>query len=193
MKKVCIAILVVLTVPALCAWAQDQPAGQGNRPPEPQGGQGMMGARPLPPLIAALDVNGDRAIDEKELANAPQALKALDKNGDGKLAVEEYRPAHAGWQGSSAEAGGRRQDMRPGMNRPGGVLGGGGMHPHSPLVAALDANGDGTIDAEEIADASVSLKKLDKNGDGKITVDEIRPQRPGVEKGSGAPAGQQKD
>jgi len=47
----------------------------------------------------------------------------------------------------------------------------------SPIVAALDANKDGEIDAAEIANAAAALKTLDKNGDGKLTADEIRPPR----------------
>lgn len=47
-----------------------------------------------------------------------------------------------------------------------------------PLIAALDANHDGVIDADEIANAPAALKKLDKNGDGKLTMDELRPPRP---------------
>lgn len=50
--------------------------------------------------------------------------------------------------------------------------------PPPPIIAALDANHDGVIDAQEIANASAALKTLDKNGDGKLTMDEIRPQRP---------------
>jgi hypothetical protein len=51
----------------------------------------------------------------------------------------------------------------------------GGKRPLPPIIAALDTNHDGTIDADEIANASASLKKLDKNGDGKLTPDELRP------------------
>ena len=40
------------------------------------------------------------------------------------------------------------------------------------VETALDANGDGTIDADEIANASAALKTLNKNGDGKLTSDE---------------------
>src|SRR5690606_33873373 len=43
---------------------------------------------------------------------------------------------------------------------------------------ALDADGDGTISAEEIAGASETLKSLDKNDDGKLSRDEIRPPHP---------------
>jgi hypothetical protein len=48
----------------------------------------------------------------------------------------------------------------------------------SPIVAALDTNGDGTLSADEIAAASTSLKKLDKNGDGQLTQEEFRPAPP---------------
>ena len=60
--------------------------------------------------------------------------------------------------------------------------------PVPPLIKALDANGDGVIDADEIANAPAALKKLDKNGDGKLTRDEImppRPPRPDGEQGPG--------
>lgn len=50
--------------------------------------------------------------------------------------------------------------------------------PNVPVIAALDTNGDGVLDAVEIANASASLKKLDKNGDGKLTRDELMPPRP---------------
>lgn len=42
----------------------------------------------------------------------------------------------------------------------------------------LDINGDGVVDAAEIAAAPASLAKLDKNGDGQITSDEVRMAMP---------------
>jgi hypothetical protein len=51
--------------------------------------------------------------------------------------------------------------------------------PAPPLVAALDKNHDGVIDADEISNAAAALKTLDKNADGKLTRDEIRPMRRG--------------
>ncbi len=51
--------------------------------------------------------------------------------------------------------------------------------PATPLVVAtLDANHDGIIDAAEISNASVALKSLDKNADGKLTGEELRRPRP---------------
>src|SRR5262245_20368412 len=57
-------------------------------------------AKAQPPLVvAALDANHDGVIDAAEIANASQALKSLDKNGDGSLSREELRrprPTRAG-------------------------------------------------------------------------------------------------
>ena len=46
------------------------------------------------------------------------------------------------------------------------------------MVRALDANHDGVVDADEIANASAALKTLDKNGDGKLTIQELMGPRP---------------
>ena len=44
------------------------------------------------------------------------------------------------------------------------------------LLRALDTNGDGALDASEIAAASASLEKLDRDGDGKISGKELAPK-----------------
>jgi len=64
----------------------------------------------------------------------------------------------------------------PAKAMPGGPLDPMRMH---PLMQALDANGDGELSADEIANASGALKKIDKNSDGKLGRDELRPQFPG--------------
>ncbi len=51
--------------------------------------------------------------------------------------------------------------------------------PRPLIIKALDANGDGVIDASEIANAPAALKTLDKNGDGQLTRDEYLGKRPG--------------
>jgi len=57
-----------------------------------------------------------------------------------------------------------------------------GHRPSPPaIVAAVDANHDGVIDADEMTNAASALSALDKNGDGVLTPDEFvgrRPQRP---------------
>ena len=155
--------------------------------------------RPPDPIFMALDVNHDGVIDADEIANAPAALKALDKNGTGKLTLDDLRPPRPP-QGGGPESGnemppgpppGDQQDTNAVPNGRGP-----GMHGHRPpppLFMALDANHDGVIDADEITNAPAALKTLDKNGDGKLTQDELRPQRPpqdgGPESGDGAPHG----
>ena len=81
-------------------------------------------------------------------------------------------------------------DRPPRDGRPGPGPGGPGPRFVIPLMQALDANGDGIIDEQEIANAPAALKKLDKNGDGKLTPDELRPPRPeGFRGRPGGPGG----
>jgi Ca2+-binding EF-hand superfamily protein len=54
----------------------------------------------------------------------------------------------------------------------------------SPLIKALDSDGDGEISASEITNAPTTLKTLDKNNDGKLEADELRPHF-----GQGGPMG----
>lgn len=44
------------------------------------------------PLFSALDADGDHKISAGEMANAENALRALDTNGDGQLTRKELRP-----------------------------------------------------------------------------------------------------
>src|ERR1017187_9790412 len=89
------------------------------RPPLPAGQAGgsgcprMSGQHPPPPspLMQALDVNHDGVIDADEIANAPAALKTLDKNGDGKLTPDELCPARLPRKGGPPESG---NDKPPG-------------------------------------------------------------------------------
>ena len=81
---------------------------------------------------------------------------------------------------------GEPQDGR-GPGRPGGR----GHRPPPPaIILALDANHDGVIDADEIANAVEVLKQLDKNGDGKLTPDEFMGPRPQGRGGVGGQDGQ---
>jgi hypothetical protein len=79
--KVALAVLT-LGASVLIIIAQDTGA-QG--PPGP--GQRRKPAIPL--VITALDANHDGVVDAAEIANASAALKTLDKNGDGKLTMDE--------------------------------------------------------------------------------------------------------
>lgn len=62
---------------------------------------------------------------------------------------------------------------RDGGQRPGFAQG--GFMRFSPILAAVDADHDGTISAAELKAAPAALKTLDKNGDGQLTQEELRP------------------
>lgn len=134
MKTTSKAVIAMLALGA-SVWviiAQDagsQPDAQ--RPPRRQnlddqggpggpGGPGRRGRRPVPPIILALDANHDGVIDADEIANAPAALKTLDKNGDGKLTMDELMPPPPPGRGGpgnddqSPENGPRGRPQRPG-------------------------------------------------------------------------------
>ena len=85
----------------------------------------MGGQRPMNPIVEALDLNHDGIIDADEIAKAPESLKKLDKNGDGKLTPDEYRPQRAGGMGGPGGQGG--PGMRGGGREGGGPGGPGGQ------------------------------------------------------------------
>jgi hypothetical protein len=139
---------------------------------------GMM----LPPVLRVLDIDRDGSLSAAEIAAAPTALLKLDADQNGALSPEELQPQRPG------NAAGRPQ--RPegeGRGPRGDMPGRAGGH---PLIAALDADKNGTIDSAEIANSVAALKALDKNADGSVTLDEVMPARgEGREGGPRGPRG----
>jgi hypothetical protein len=109
MHRMAVGFLVLLSVGALLFIApqiQSQPpdrqterdsrpqVGQrgGERGPEGRG-RGRRGFRMLaPPLLRAIDADGDGEISAEELKNASAALNELDKDDDGAIADRELMP-----------------------------------------------------------------------------------------------------
>jgi hypothetical protein len=117
-------------------------------------------------VLGAVDADHDNIISADEIANAPAALKRLDKNRDGKLTAEEcglHLPAMIE-EDAQFVIYARHQFMQ--------------IH---PVLAALDADHDAAISLSEIKRAPAALKTLDKNGDGRLTIDELLPD-PGRER-----------
>jgi len=119
MKTKILILSIAAALPASWALAQnaERPPGpppEGQRPAGPRDGdrpKGPQGARdgerpkdaatrdgqrppgPVPiPFLQALEGNGDGIISADEIKGAPDALKKLDKNNDGQLSREEWRP-----------------------------------------------------------------------------------------------------
>ncbi len=64
--------------------------------PRPGGRGGEMNFIRMDPILAAIDTNGDGVISAEELRNAPDSIRKLDKDGDGKVTREEAAPAGRG-------------------------------------------------------------------------------------------------
>lgn len=111
-----IAFLAGLAISLFAAiTATAQPGGFGSgRGPGGAGGQDDSGGfTRVHPVIEALDADADGVISAKEIEKAAKALKKLDKNEDGRLTEDEFRP--------NAPAAGPRPSGRPpfGGSQPG--------------------------------------------------------------------------
>ena len=130
----------------------------------------------LAAMLMSFDKNGDGKLTKTEV---PERMLGLfdraDADKDGTLTAEELTRSAAATAGPAADRPGfGRRDEGP--EREGRrARGEGGRMRGDPLVAALDADRDGTISAGELASASTALRALDRNGDGQLTADEIRP------------------
>ena len=125
--------------------------------PQPRPPQGQP-LQPVNPLLAALDKNRDGEISAEELKSASQEVGKLDRNGDGKIDRQELRqPLPQGNRGpqNGPQNGPQARPMLP------------------PVFIALDADHDGEITAEELANATTTLKTLDKDGDGVLSPMEL--------------------
>ena len=79
------------------AAAQAGPGGPGERAGREggrgEGPRGDMNFIRMDPILAAVDTNGDGVLSADEIRKAPEALRKLDKDGDGKVSREEAMPA----------------------------------------------------------------------------------------------------
>ncbi len=96
------------------------------------------------------------------------------------LSFLQAMPPQHGHQGQGGHQGhqGHRGHPGHGMQHP----------PVPPLWIIIDTNQDGTLSAEEIANAAESIGKLDTNGDGVISLTELPPP-PHSQQGHGGQQG----
>lgn len=124
---------------------------------------GIASARPPGPpppdaLAPTLDPDRDRALSAAEIQNAAEALRQLDENQDGTISTDELRPKVRP-EGRPPHS--NEQDR----DRP-------RTPPPSPLMQALDSDGDGSLSDAEISEAPHSLLALDADEDGELSSNE---------------------
>lgn len=167
--KITLSIMALgLALPVMNLQAQDAPR------PE----RGPRGDRPGgPAFLAALDTNKDGKLEKEEINASTEALKKLDKDSDGKITVAELR------QGRGPRPDGDRPQRAEGAEKPerpnrAQSEANAGQRPNlPPVLAAIDANKNGILEADELAGAPAALLKLDKNGDGELTREELQAGR----------------
>ena len=131
------------------------------------------------------------ADEELDIANLPPQLRSLlspaDGDGNGKASGMELLAAMMAAQGR--EPGDREPGSaeEPAAASQGTGTGGGGPQARMPLMAALDADQDGTVSETEIESAAQSLRTLDTDGDGRISTDELRPVSSSDSRGAALP------
>jgi Ca2+-binding EF-hand superfamily protein len=113
---------------------------------------------PIPSLFAALDTDHDHVISKKEQRHADRSIQRLDQNRDGEITIDELRMLPP------------PPPQDDDLEKP--------KHPIPPVITALDQDQDGSISAEELENATESLKQLDHDGDGELSPAELRPHGP---------------
>ena len=113
------------------------------------------------PLFSALDTGGDGILNARELVQAPDRLRALDRNADGRLASSEIPEAIV----VGVIRGSPQRDTELfAMSSSSAATGAS----HSPWFTAMDSNRDGEISRREFLGTVEQFEKLDRDTDGFI-------------------------
>jgi Ca2+-binding EF-hand superfamily protein len=131
--------------------------GPSGGPSAMRGGHGHGGQ--ANPLFAALDLNKDGLLSEAELRSAAAVMKALDKDGDGKLSQTECQPAGGGGHGHGGSKADPQAEAAATVEK----------------LMAFDKNDDQTLTKEELPERMQEvIERADSNGDGKVTSAELK-------------------
>jgi EF hand domain-containing protein len=157
------AVPAIVVAATFGARAQEPPR-QGG-PAGPGFGRGIA-------IFGALDTDHDNTLSTAEIDASATVLKQLDKNGDGKIAGDEF-PAPAGRGGPGGRGEGRGR----------GGSGIGDEPPAAPptpdeltaMLMAFDKNKDGKLTKKEVPERLQGVfARADADKDGVLTADEIK-------------------
>jgi Ca2+-binding EF-hand superfamily protein len=119
-------------------------------------------------VLGVLDADQDLVISRWEIAVAPAALRRLDIDHDGKLSPEECGFSLGVDSGTVLDPQFVRRARLEFMRA-------------NPVLAVLDADGDGEISETEIMNSPDALRKLDGNRDGSLTPNEVIPDNAAIQ------------
>lgn len=159
-------LAVAATALSFSALAQAPDAG------EPQSRDGRGGG-----MLQRLDADGDGVVSLQEFqAAGAERFAALDADGDGRISAEEFAAGRRG----PARAAGDKSDGRHAGPRAERM-----QQFRAQYFAKLDADGDGYVSRAEFDQQHMArFNALDANGNGVIDADE-RPARRGMRDGKG--------
>jgi hypothetical protein len=162
---------IAMVALATAATAQPPEGGPPDRGP---------GGPPRDPLRAALDTDGDHELSVDEIKNAAAAIAKLDRNGDGRIDNEEFRPPRPlgppreGFEGRRPPRGEGFEGRPPreGRRPPGdGERPAGGPRGPSPerfveRALSFDGDGDGKLDKAEMEKFAAAMQQRMRGGRG---------------------------
>lgn len=133
-------------------------------------------------VFAALDADGNGALSEDELLQAPTLLLAKDQDDDDCITLDEFKPADANMMMAAVLVPGR--EPRPLTAVSNLLLDGAGRLFGPRLVRRYDRDRDGKLSSVESGLTPTRFRALDTDSDGKLSAEELaalRQQPPDVE------------
>jgi Ca2+-binding EF-hand superfamily protein len=153
-----------LAVPALVLLAAV--AVQPQEPPRPGGPGGPPGFGRGIAIFQALDTDHDNGLTAAEIDAAPAVLRQMDRNGDGRIAGDEFPAGRGGREGRGRGGSGIGDEAPAAPPTPDEM---------AAMLMAFDRNKDGKLTKKEAPERLRGMfARADANHDDALTVEEIK-------------------